>query len=162
LELKFKMTTPKLYMLIGVPGSGKSTWIANQDWTKDIPIVSSDKFIDEHAAKEGKTYNEVFKDYAPVAIRLMENQALICKANGTDVIWDQTNTTVKSRAKKLAMLDGYEKIAIVFRTPEMVEHRRRLENRPGKSIPENVMTLMINGLQEPTEEEGFNEIWYAD
>ena len=155
------MTTPKLYMLIGVPGSGKSTWIANQDWTKDIPIVSSDKFIDEHAAKEGKTYNEVFADYVKIATRLMDNQVLICKANNTDIIWDQTNTSVKSRKAKLDKLEGYEKIAVVFRTPEKEELDKRLAQRVGKHIPANVMESMIANLQEPTEEEGFNEIWYA-
>jgi predicted kinase len=156
------MTTPKLYMLIGVPGSGKSTWIANQDWTKDIPVVSSDKFIDEHAAKEGKTYNEVFEDYIKIATHLMENQLLICKANNTDIIWDQTNTSVKSRKAKLAKLEGYEKIAVVFRTPEKEELDKRLAQRVGKHIPANVMESMIANLQEPTEEEGFKEIWYAD
>jgi predicted kinase len=155
------MTTPKLYMLIGVPGSGKSTWIANQDWTKDIPIVSSDKFIDEHAAKEGKTYNEVFADYVKIATRLMDNQVLICKANNTDIIWDQTNTSVKSRKAKLDKLEGYEKIAVVFRTPEKEELDKRLAQRVGKHIPANVMESMIANLQEPTEEEGFKEIWYA-
>jgi predicted kinase len=155
------MTTPKLYMLIGVPGSGKSTWIANQDWTKDIPVVSSDKFIDEHAAKEGKTYNEVFEDYIKIATHLMENQLLICKANNTDIIWDQTNTSVKSRKAKLAKLEGYEKIAVVFRTPEKEELDKRLAQRVGKHIPANVMESMIANLQEPTEEEGFKEIWYA-
>jgi predicted kinase len=155
------MTTPKLYMLIGVPGSGKSTWIANQDWTKDIPIVSSDKFIDEHAAKEGKTYNEVFADYVKIATQLMDNQVLICKANNTDIIWDQTNTSVKSRKAKLDKLEGYEKIAVVFRTPEKEELDKRLAQRVGKHIPANVMESMIANLQEPTEEEGFKEIWYA-
>ena len=155
------MTTPKLYMLIGVPGSGKSTWIANQDWTKDIPIVSSDKFIDEHAAKEGKTYNEVFADYVKIATHLMDNQVLICKANNTDIIWDQTNTSVKSRKAKLDKLEGYEKIAVVFRTPEKEELEKRLAQRVGKHIPANVMESMIANLQEPTEEEGFKEIWYA-
>lgn len=155
------MTTPKLYMLIGVPGSGKSTWIANQDWTKDIPIVSSDKFIDEHAAKEGKTYNEVFADYVKIATHLMDNQVLICKANNTDIIWDQTNTSVKSRKAKLEKLEGYEKIAVVFRTPEKEELDKRLAQRVGKHIPANVIDSMIVNLQEPTEEEGFKEIWYA-
>jgi predicted kinase len=155
------MTTPKLYMLIGVPGSGKSTWIANQDWTKDIPIVSSDKFIDEHAAKEGKTYNDVFKDYVKIATHLMENQVLICKANNTDIIWDQTNTSVKSRKAKLDKLEGYEKIAVVFRTPEKEELDKRLAQRVGKHIPESVISFMIDNLEMPTEEEGFKEIWYA-
>jgi predicted kinase len=152
---------PKVYMLIGVPGSGKSTWLSNQDWAKDIPVVSSDRFIDEYAGKEGKTYNEVFADYIKIATRLMDNQVLICKANGSDIIWDQTNANAKSRAKKLAVLDSYEKIAVVFRTPEKAEHDRRLANRPGKSIPENVMRSMIENFEEPSEKEGFKEIWYV-
>ena len=152
---------PKVYMLIGVPGVGKSTWLASQEWAKDIPVVSSDRFIDEHAAKEGKTYNEVFADYVKIATRLMDNQVLICKANNSDIVWDQTNTSAKSRAKKLAVLEGYEKIAVVFRTPEKEEHDRRLASRPGKAIPENVMRSMIENFDEPSEEEGFKEIWYV-
>ena len=151
----------KLYMLIGVPGVGKSTWIKSQVWAKDMPVISSDRFIDEHAERVGKTYNEVFEEYAPIAMRLMENQARVCHANQVDCIWDQTNTTAKSRKKKLAMLEGYEKIAVMFRTPEKAEHDRRLDSRPGKAIPANIMTSMINSLQEPTEEEGFKEIWYV-
>lgn len=155
------MTTPKVYMLIGVPGSGKSTWLANQEWAKDIPVVSSDKFIDEHAAKEGKTYNDVFADYIKIATKLMENQVLICKANNYDIIWDQTNTSAKSRKAKLAGLEGYEKIAVFFPTPEKEELDKRLAQRVGKSIPANVMSSMIANLEVPTEEEGFKEIWFT-
>lgn len=152
---------PKVYMLIGVPGSGKSTWIANQTWAQEMPVVSSDRFIDKYAEEQGKTYNEVFDEYAKVAMRLMENQACICHANNLDFIWDQTNTSAKSRKSKLAMLPGYEAVAVMFRTPEAEEHARRLANRPGKAIPDNVMQSMMRNLQEPTEEEGFAEIWYA-
>ena len=155
------MTTPKVYMLIGVPGSGKSTWVANQEWAKDIPVVSSDKFIDEHAAKEGKTYNDVFADYVKIATRLMDNQVLICKANNTDIIWDQTNTSAKSRKAKLDKLDGYKKIAVYFPTPEKEELDNRLAQRVGKHIPSSVMSSMIANLEVPTEEEGFNEIWFT-
>jgi len=146
-------------MLIGVPGSGKSTWISNQDWVKDCTVVSSDRFVDEEAARVGKTYNEIFNDYIKIATKLMENHVAIAQANNLNIIWDQTNTSAKSRKAKLAMLPNYEKIAIVFRTPDEEELSRRLVNRPGKSIPDNVMRSMIANLQEPTEEEGFKEIW---
>jgi predicted kinase len=86
----------KCYQLIGVPGSGKSTWISNQDWVADIPVVSTDNFVEAYAKEQGKTYNEVFKDYMPIAVKLMANQALICQANGLDVIWDQTSTKVRT------------------------------------------------------------------
>jgi len=151
----------KCYQLIGVPGSGKSTWIKEQVWAKDIPVVSTDNFVEDHAKKVGKTYSEVFKDYMPIAVKLMANQALICQANNKDVIWDQTSTTVASRKRKFNTLPKYEHIAVVFKTPEKAELERRLASRPGKNIPDEVMRSMIDGFEMPTEDEGFTEIWYV-
>jgi predicted kinase len=148
-------------MLIGVPAAGKSTWIKNQDWTKDMPVVSTDNFVEAEAVRQGKTYNEVFKDYMPIAVKLMANQAAVCHANNLDVIWDQTSTTIRSRERKFNMLPGYEFIAVVFKTPEKEEHDRRLNSRVGKNIPEHVMKNMIESYDPPTEDEGFKEIWYA-
>jgi predicted kinase len=155
------MKQNKLYVLVGIPGSGKSTWVKNQDWAKDIPVVSTDNFVEEYAAREGKTYSEVFHDYMPIAVKLMANQALICQANKLDVIWDQTSTTVATRAKKINMLPNYYKIAVVFKAPEPNELMRRLESRPGKNIPWSVITSMLSQWQEPTEDEGFDEIWHV-
>ncbi len=152
---------PKLYMLIGVPASGKSTWIKNQEWPSNTVVVSSDLFIDDHATKEGKTYNEVFNDYIKIATKLMENQVLIAQANDCNIVWDQTNTSAKSRKAKLAMLPNYEKIAVFFQTPEPEVLAWRLDSRPGKSIPWNVMRSMIENLQAPTDDEGFKEILYV-
>jgi predicted kinase len=99
----------------------------------------------------------------PIAVKLMANQVLICQSNKTDIIWDQTSTTVVTRAKKIRMLPEYYKIAVVFKTPEPEELGRRLKSRAGKNIPDDVMEMMIKQLAEepPTEEEGFDEIWYA-
>ncbi len=152
---------PKCYQLIGVPAAGKSTWISNQDWAKDMPVVCTDSFVEAYAKEQGKTYSEVFDDYMPIAVKLMVNQAKICEANNLDLIWDQTSTTVASRARKFNTLPRYEHIAIVFRTPNREELDRRLANRPGKVIPQYVVDQMIDGWQEPTEDEGFKEIWYV-
>ena len=153
----------KLFVLVGVPGSGKSTWIKNQVWAKNIPIVSTDRFVEEYAKQQGKTYSEVFEEYMPIAVKLMANQALICQANKLDIIWDQTSTTIATRAKKIRMLPEYYKIAVVFKTPEPEELAIRLASRPGKIIPAEVSETMARQLRDepPTEEEGFDEIWYA-
>lgn len=148
-----------LYVLVGVPASGKSTWVKNQDWAKHIPVVSTDRFVEEHAAKEGKTYSDVFDGYMPVAVRLMANQVLICQANKKDIIWDQTSTSVATRAKKIRMLPEYRKIAVVFPTPPIDELQKRLASRPGKEIPWEVVQHMIDNWEHPTIEEGFDEIW---
>jgi predicted kinase len=152
---------PKCYQLIGVPGSGKSTWVKDQIWTLGLTVVSTDAFVEEYAREHGKTYSEVFSDYMPIAVRLMANQALICQANGLDVIWDQTSTTAVSRARKFNTLPKYEHIAIVFRTPEFDVLKERLASRPGKDVPWEVVQGMIDNWEEPTEDEGFTEIWYV-
>jgi gluconate kinase len=60
------------------------------------------------------------------------------------------------------LLDSqYEHIAIVFKTPDEDELKRRLASRPGKIIPWSVVQGMIDNFEMPTEEEGFKEIWYA-
>lgn len=153
---------PTVYVLVGVPGAGKSTWIRNQDWARDCAVVSTDAFVDQEAERQGKTYNEVFKDYMPTAVKLMADQVVQAREAGQDIIWDQTSTTVASRKKKFNMLPNYHAVAVVFPTPEPAELERRLAIRPGKNIPWNVMQGMISGLKVPTEDEGFDEIWYAD
>lgn len=149
---------PKCYQLIGVPGSGKSTWIKNQVWALGLPVISTDNFVEAYAKEQGKTYSEVFDEYMPIAVKLMVNQAKICEANGLDVIWDQTSTSVASRKRKFHTLPRYEHIAVVFPTPEKEELAKRLASRPGKNIPDKVMKMMIENFEMPTEEEGFTKI----
>ena len=150
---------PKCYQLIGVPGSGKSTWVKNQDWALGLTIVNTDAFVEDYARAQGKTYSEVFTEYMPTAVGLMAEQVIFAREHGHTVIWDQTSTTVKSRARKFHMLPDYEHIAVVFKTPDHTELMRRLMSRPGKEIPDHVIASMIASWEEPTEEEGFTEIW---
>lgn len=154
---------PKCYQLIGVPGSGKSTWVSNQDWAKDCCIVSTDYWVEEEAKRVGKTYSEIFTDYMPRAVELMAANVVSAREMGNDIIWDQTSTTVKSRMRKFNMLPDYYHIAVVFPTPEHTELMRRLTSRweSGKIIPEHVIASMIAGWEDPTEEEGFKEIWHT-
>lgn len=151
----------KCYQLIGVPGSGKSTWIKNQTWALGMFVVSTDNLVEAYAKEQGKTYSQVFKDYMPTAVKLMADQVVFCRKHNLDLIWDQTSTTVASRTRKFNMLPDYEHIAVVFRTPEKSELERRLASRPGKEIPAYVVEQMIDGFQMPTEDEGFTEIWHA-
>src|SRR6056297_370771 len=102
------MLGPTVYMLIGVPGSGKSTFVEAQD--HNFVYVSSDYFVEKFAQKMGKSYDEVFKEVAPRAMRLMNRRVQVARRNKHDVIWDQTNVSAKSRAKKLAMLPEYRKV----------------------------------------------------
>ena len=152
---------PKCYQLVGVPASGKSTWIKNQDWMLGLTVVSTDTFVEDYAREQGKTYSEVFAEYMPRAIDLMIEQVVFAREHSHDIIWDQTSTTVKSRIRKFRMLPDYEHIAVVLETPTRLELKRRLDSRPGKEIPDVVIEGMLASFEMPTLEEGFKEIWYT-
>ena len=152
---------PKCYQLIGVPGSGKSTWVASQEWFKDCAYVSTDNYIEEYAKHVGKTYSEVFHLAMTDALTAMVNEVLMARSMNQDIIWDQTSTTVNSRVRKFNMLPDYHHIAVVFPTPTLEVLKERLANRPGKNVPWDVVQGMINSWEEPTEKEGFKEIRFA-
>jgi predicted kinase len=156
---------PKCYQLIGVPAAGKSTWYKNQDWLgedkKDHKYVSTDQHVEGHAQDQGKTYSEVFAEYMPTAIKQMMVNVNMAAAFQLDIVWDQTSTTIASRARKFNALPEYEHIAVVFPTPSWEVLNTRLASRPGKVVPIDVVQSMIDNWEEPTEEEGFKEIWYV-
>lgn len=158
------MKTQKLFMLIGVPGSGKSTWANKADFGGgNTCIVSTDDIIAHKAKEQGKTYNEVFKDSIKDAEKLMYKHVMWSVERGENIVWDQTNLTKKSRAKKLIMIpDHYEKIAVFFETPDDEELDKRLNNREGKTIPEHVMDAMIEMIEYPEIDEGFDRVIYVD
>ncbi len=152
---------PKCYQLVGVPASGKSTWIANQDWAIDCVVVSTDEFVEDYAKECSSTYSEVFEDYMPTAIKLMANKVVHAREAGKDIIWDQTSTTEKSRARKFHMLPDYEHIAVIFKAPDPEELNKRLASRPGKIIPPKVVQDMLDNFEMPNEAEGFAQIWFT-
>ncbi len=145
------------YILCGVPGSGKSTW-ASQKLNNDTVYCSSDEYIEKYAKEKNKTYSEVFAEYIQISVSKMIDDVHYADEHHMNIIWDQTNTSTKARAKKLKMIPTYRKVAVVFPTPEKDELKRRLESRPGKHIPDNVIKQMIEGFSMPTQEEGFDEI----
>jgi len=150
---------PTMYMMVGVPASGKSTWIANRK--HNAVVISSDDLIEAHAAEQGKTYNEVFREQIKIAAGIVKTEAQKAFAEGRDVIWDQTNLTIRSRKSKLDMVPAhYTKVAIYFATPAEHVWRQRLESRPGKSIPWHILDGMAEMIELPTTEEGFDEVRY--
>jgi len=151
---------PTFYMVVGIPASGKSTWITQQpfDWSKTA-IISSDAIIDRRAAEQKKTYNDVFQKEIKSAIAEMQSQLKAAISQNMDIILDQTNVTAKSRASKLAQIpDSYEKVAVFFATPSAQELTRRLNSRPGKNIPAHIVQGMASQLEKPTKAEGFDRI----
>jgi tRNA uridine 5-carbamoylmethylation protein Kti12 len=149
----------KFYVLVGVPGSGKSTWVKSQAFDPATTVyVSTDYFVDQYADLVGKTYSEVFKEYMPTAIDQMMETVYHAVENRFDIVWDQTSTSVKTRRRKLKYAPAdYEKIAVVFLTPDPDTHAKWLD-RPGKNIPAEIVQDMISRFEMPTLAEGFDKV----
>lgn len=155
----------KAIILVGLPGSGKSSWckkfLASQ--TDEYVIISSDDLVDAWAAEHGLTYDEAFK-ICPNFEKTINYAFREAMKSGKNIIVDRTCMSVKARRKWLSELtDSYEAEAVVFVVDD-VELKRRLEARKaaiGKSIPEFVLKSMQNRYQAPSKEEGFVKITYV-
>lgn len=154
-----KFFKPTCYMLIGVPASGKTTWVLKNH--PSIGYASTDKYIDQFAAEEGISYNDAFSDNIKKATSLMIEEVGTYVIEEKDFVWDQTNLTKKSRANKMKYLTDYNVIAVVFETPPKEELKKRLASRPGKIIPKEVMKSMIDTFEIPSIDEGFYKITIA-
>lgn len=153
-----------IYILVGPPAAGKSTWI-QKEFQGECHVVSTDDIIQEIADDEGKTYNEVFQKYikAAEAIMWQEFDRMI-NGDYSPIVIDRTNMNVKARVRFFERLrnfhkgHGYKLHAVVFPKPDDVEHARRLNSRPGKTIPPEVVRSMLASFQMPTEAEGFESV----
>ena len=156
------MNSKEIILLVGLPGSGKSTWVASFIASHpDYVVVSSDDIIDAYAKSIGKTYTEVFEEHMSYAEVEYKIKLMTSLREGKNIVVDRTNLSPKSRRKILSNVPKeYKKTAMVFNTP-LDEIKKRLikrEHETGKGIPENVISTMIKTYIEPESSEGIDEI----
>lgn len=151
----------KAVVLVGLPGYGKTTWARNYLATNSGQIVSSDDYIEAKAAEQGKTYNEIFDQTIEEATKHVDKRLKDLVMSGEQmIIIDRTNLKKEKRQELCRDLrfHNYKVYAIVFPKPDDKELRRRLDARPGKIIPEEVMSEMLTSFEVPTKDEGFNDV----
>lgn len=155
-------------MFVGLPASGKSTVSASIIADNDMyHRYSTDDLVEQFAEENDMTYSEAFPDYIKTATDIANDELAEALELGVDVIWDQTNMTIKKRRQILQKFDDtYRKECICILPPftedDVAEWKTRLGNRPGKVIPEFVLTNMAKSFQLPTSNEGFNSISFYD
>jgi predicted kinase len=155
-------------VFVGLPGSGKSYLINNIKLTNKSKIFtySTDEYIEHCAARDHKSYTEVFELYIREATEHMNDALKAAIANGYTVIWDQTNMRSDKRRWILSHFpDSYQKQCFTISPPcndkEWGVLYSRLSARPSKIIPGYVIDSMLNSYSEPALEEGFSQIHIA-
>lgn len=143
-----------LYILIGLPNSGKSSYVNTFINLENIDIISRDSVVMELG--KGDTYDEKWKnvDQKKVDSVLMDRFTKAVKGT-KDVVIDMTNLSRKSRRKWLCSVPKtINKRAIVF-FPHFMriierEYKRSID---GKSIPDHVYDSMCKSFSPPMYDE---------
>lgn len=145
----FDQRRAHIVVLVGLPGSGKSTLRKAKFTEDDYVVVSTDDTITEIAEHRGETYNDCFKPYIGIAEFVAREQFGRAIRQGRSIVWDQTNLTVKKRSRILSQVpNSYLKVGVYV---EVSEERRqaRILDRPGKNIPEHVDANMVASYVRP-------------
>jgi predicted kinase len=118
-----EFTKPSLVIMVGLPGSGKSTWIIkNKPKWSNTAVVSSDLLRKEVL---GDVNNQ---DYNSYIWQLITQITIAYLKKGTNVVLDSTNTDIEKRKEFIKEIESevdFKKFAIVFKiSPE--ESKRRI------------------------------------
>ena len=163
------MAKPICTVMVGLPATGKSTLIKSM-YKPDTWIYSTDMYIESVAEDNGITYNEAFESNIKAATEFNEQKVQTIIGLQKDIIWDQTNLGVKKRRKIINRMKqaGYQVRCVCIMPPkpshisDQVDWKHRLNNRPGKNIPNHILVNMIESYVVPTIDEGFDVITFCN
>jgi predicted kinase len=169
------MPQPICYVMVGLPGLGKSTLVDFHRKVYDVIdmdpfIYSTDAEIESRSAFNGWTYDQGFAEFVEPATKYMNEKLEIAIRCRQDIIWDQTNLTVGKRRKIINRMKqaGYQVRCECIVPPksdydgDKEDWAQRLANRPGKTIPPHIISNMYESYVEPTFSEGFDMVTYYD
>lgn len=146
------MNRPKLIILVGPPGAGKTTY-ANKYVEENrnaihlsSDVIRKDLWGDESIQGDN---NEVFS--------IMQNKAIEALNNGLNVIYDATNMTRKDRSYIISLCPKFAQIEahIIWAPIETCIKRDSARNR---TVGKEVIDRMLKRFQAPYYDEGIDEI----
>lgn len=154
---------PELLVLVGLPASGKSTWVKNflSSTKKEFVIVSTDDILEKMAIDNNSNYNDMHNSNYKNAEKEMNQIATSAFSNRKNIIWDQTNLSSNKRRKILSRCPKeYNKVAVVFEVDdnELYKRLNTRELETGKRISPNVISQLKGSYSPVSNTEGFDKI----
>ena len=142
----------RVIMMVGIPASGKSTWI-HKHRTPKCNVISPDEFLEEKydyewtPGRASEAWAKSFQRYGQ------------CLLDGGTVIWDATflSPIIRAAVLHIAKGTGFKTEAVFFDVDVEICIERNA-SRTREPVPETTIRRMQSALVPPTIEEGFDLI----
>ena len=148
-----------LYITVGLPGSGKSTYVKNFIKDKDIEYLSSDSL----RAVYGKSEED--QTVTPLVFGHIKRTVDEFLKDGKNVLVDATSVNRKERSDYIntAKKYGAKVVAIVFKMDRqgLIDRNKKRGEQGGRVVPDFVIDKMLNKFEEPSYSEGIDVIIYV-
>ena len=143
-----------LFVMCGLPASGKSTFIKNKA-NSNIVVVSRDEI--RFSFIRYKPYK--YFAYEDQVKRIFWEKINAALAEGKDVIADQTSLTIGSRKSLLKHVSGYDDVVLIWIDTDFETCYKRNAKRKGiEKVPPNTLKSMRDSFNTPSLNEGFSRI----
>ena len=157
------MVNPICFIMIGLPGSGKSTVAESYAKKFNADILSTDRYIEYQAEWFGLTYNEAFSQFykeAEYAFKANVNSSLKDKRN---VIIDRTNLTLKrvNLVKRFTEAGFQVVYVLVERSEDVLDKVNEERKKTGRHLSDEVRNRLKVSYVPPTIDEGVHKIVYV-
>ncbi len=153
MEVKYSGHQPQFIMLVGLPGSGKSTYI--KQYYPNTKVHSSDAIREELS---GDVNNQ---DINKRVFETLHRRVKEDLRSGIDCCYDATNISWKRRKAFLQELNGIDclKYCIVIATP--FENCLQQNDSRERNVPYEVIERMYKNFDIPWYNEGWDSIFIA-
>ena len=148
-----------LYIMVGLPGSGKSTYAKEFIKDQQVEYLSSDSL----RAVFGK--NESDQSVTPKVFGHIKTKVDEYLRDNKNVLVDATNVNRKERNDYINTAKKYNSkvVAVVFKMDRngLIARNKKRGDEGGRVVPDWVIDKMLNKFEEPDFNEGIDVIIYV-